>query len=355
MKAKRGTVPAGTPLDALWQPRVLLWVFIAGEGLSLLLALAPGAGADRWAYFGVSSFFIQWSALLALAALYVIRRRATRLAPYTIGWLALLLLVAASLTVAFAARALLGHSWLDADGGSWPRTALRVIAMATTVGLLGLAAFQNHWQARKAAVRLKQAELESLQARIQPHFLFNTLNTAAALVHQQPEQVERLLLDLSDLFRAALAGPHEIALSDEIALTRRYLEIEALRFGERLRVSWDLPPEIPKIQVPALSIQPLVENAIRHGVERIQRGGRVEIAMTTTRDHVLVMVRNPLVLGDTAHRSHKVGLSASQARIEAATNGLGRVETSVQGEHFLATIRLPRPRDAGRRTGPVFR
>src|SRR5690606_11628475 len=108
----------------------------------------------------------------------------------------------------------------------------------------------------KAAVRAKQAELEALQARIRPHFLFNTLNTGAALVHARPGEAERLLLGLSDLFRAALAGPGELPLEDELGLARRYLEIEALRFGPRLQVNWQLPAPLPEVWVPTLSIQP---------------------------------------------------------------------------------------------------
>ena len=92
-------------------------------------------------------------------------------------------------------------------------------------------------------MRAKQSELQALQARIRPHFLFNTLNTGAALVHPRPEEAERLLLDLADLFRAALAGPRQILLEDELSLARRYLEIEALRFGERLQVRWELPTD----------------------------------------------------------------------------------------------------------------
>src|SRR3546814_8191172 len=111
-------------------------------------------------------------------------------------------------------------------------------------------------------------------ARVRPHFLFNTLNSGIALVRQRPEQAEELLLGLSDLFRAALARPHDVALGEELALVRRYLEIEAVRFGPRLRVAWRLPGPLPEVAVPALSVQALVENAVRHGIERSPGGGR---------------------------------------------------------------------------------
>src|SRR5690606_9580864 len=122
-------------------------------------------------------------------------------------------------------------------GWSLPRMA----GLTLCVGLLGLAVFYHHWRATQLAVQAKQAQLEALQARIRPHFLFNTLNTGVALVRERPGEAERLLLDLSDLFRAALAGPPTIPLEDELALARRYLEIEQLRFGPRLQVKWEVP------------------------------------------------------------------------------------------------------------------
>src|SRR5690606_9402646 len=128
-----------------------------------------------------------------------------------------------------------------------PDLFLRLTGITITIGLLGLAAFQNHWQAKQLAVRAKQAELESLQARTHPHFLFNTLNTGAALVHARPEAAETLLLDLADLFRAALTGPHHIALKDEIDLVQRYLALEQLRLGSRLQVRWEMPEQLPDI------------------------------------------------------------------------------------------------------------
>lgn len=334
------------PLEALWHPRVLLWVLLAGEGLALVVALAPGRGDGRWTYFALASLFAQWVSLLSLGTMYLARASLARLRPQQVAWVALGVVVVHTLAVVAGARIVLGGAWGGA-GLEWSTVSLQVAGIAATVGLLGLAAFRNHWHARRAAVRLKQAELEALQARIRPHFLFNTLNTATALVHGRPDQAEQLLLDLADLFRAALAGPREISLADELSLARRYLEIEALRCGERLRVHWDLPEDIPDLKVPALSIQPLVENAVRHGVERSQRGGRIEIALTVTATHVIVRIRNPLFLSDQERPvSHHVGLTAAQARIEAMTGGRGSVETGRQGEHYVATVRLPRPAPA---------
>ncbi|MHB8911933.1 MAG: sensor histidine kinase [Lysobacter sp.] len=329
------------PLDALWQAPAVIWVLLVGEGLAVVLTLAPGIEHDRWVYFGLISLVIQWVALLTLGALYLLRRPLALLRPQKLAYLALALLLASTWLVASLSWLLAHDTWTMTQGGWWPLV-LRLTGIVLTVGLLGLAAFQNHWRGRLHAVRAKQSELESLHARIRPHFLFNTLNTAVALVHRHPDEVERLLLDLADLFRAALAGPRQISLEDELALARRYLEIESLRFGERLTVNWQLPMAIPAVTVPALSIQPLVENAIRHGVEYLPGGGDVEISVSTTPGNVVVRISNPVPRTDVqAHHGHQVGLNASQVRIGALTGGRGSVQTDIVDGRYVATVRLP--------------
>lgn len=331
----------GSPLDALWQAPAIVWMMLAGEGVAVALSLAPGIDAERWRYFGLMSLAVQWILLLTLACLYLFRRLLERIRPQHIAYVALTLLLLNTWIVSRLAWFFLSERWgLELNG--LRVEILRLMGISLAVGLLGLAAFQNHWRARQMAVRAKQAELESLHSRIRPHFLFNTLNTAVALVHRRPEEVERLLLDLADLFRAALAGPRQISLEDELALARRYLEIESLRFGERLTVDWQLPGVIPPVTVPALSIQPLVENAIRHGVERLPGGGEVAISVSTTAGTVVVQISNPLPRSDAqAQHGHQVGLNASQVRIGALTDGRGSVQTHVADGRYIATVRLP--------------
>jgi len=337
------------PLAALREAKVVVWVLAAGESLAAVLALAPGRTGDAWIAFGLNSLVIQWVALTTLALLYVLRDAVGRWRPLRQATFALGLALASTWVLLGLARVLVPEAWTSPED-NWLTFIVRMTTIVLALGLLSLAAFQNYWVGRQSALRAKQAELEALQARIRPHFLFNTLNTGAALVHAHPEAAERLLLDLADLFRAALAGPREIPLEEELALARRYIEIEALRFGDRLRVDWQLPRDIPRLMVPALSIQPLVENAIRHGVERLPSGGLVEIALTTTPENVVVRISNPLVFVDGRPvAGHRVGLNASQARIEALTGCRGSVQTGVQGERFVATVRLPRPRPANRR------
>ncbi len=333
--------PSLRPLDTLWQATSIIWVILAGEALAIVLALAPGVSSERLIYFGIASFMIQWTAMMSLGLLYLARRGLANLRPVVVAQTALGVLLLSTWLVCGLAWLLLHDLWPTPPGG-WLVFSAQLGAIALTVGLLGLAAFQNHWRARQLAVLAKQSELEALQARIRPHFLFNTLNTGAALVHQRPADAEQLLLDLADLFRAALAGPREIPLEDELALTHRYLEIESLRFGKRLHVEWQLPEVIPRVATPTLSLQPLVENAIRHGVEPAAGGGTIAITVQSEPDAVRITVRNPLPADPTRSTTgHQVGLSSVRARIEALTQGMGRVETSSADGVYTASIMLP--------------
>jgi two-component system sensor histidine kinase AlgZ len=142
------------------------------------------------------------------------------------------------------------------------------------------------------------ARLAELQSRIRPHFLFNTLNSAIALVRDEPAKAETLLQDLSDLFRHALVDQGEsVTLAYEIALARRYLEIEQIRFGERLQVQWQLDPAADGARLPPLLLQPLVENAVRHGVEPSASGAQLRISTQRRGSVVVIKVSNTMPAG----------------------------------------------------------
>ncbi|KAF1689479.1 sensor histidine kinase [Pseudoxanthomonas taiwanensis] len=332
--------PTISALDTLWQAPVILWTILAGEGLAAILAMAPGVDGNRLIYFGTTSLVVQWVSLSTLGVLYLFRRPLARLRPTRIAQMALVTLIAVTALVCAAGWLVLREPWPLARDG-WLAMFLRLTGIALVVGLMGLAAFLHHWRVRQLLLRTKQAEIEVVRARVRPHFLFNTLNTGAALVHQRPAEAEQLLLNLADLFRAALGGPQEVPLTEELALARRYLEIEGLRFGERLQVAWQLPDELPQVTLPVLSLQPLVENAIRHGIERSPRGGEIGIVVRADRDWLEISVRNPLHGTGPSKPGHQVGQSGVRARLHAMTHGRGHLETRIEDGHYLAAIRLP--------------
>ncbi len=327
------------PIDTLFQPATLLSVFAAGELLALILALAPETEGARLVRFGLLSFSIQWVSLFSLAVLYMLRGHLR-------NWsvIAIVSLVTGLLLLMTVLSAWLSH-WLVASvslqGYAWWPTSMRLFASMLCMLLFGMVALRSHWAAQTHEYRAKQAELDALRARVNPHFLFNTLNTATALVHDQPDQAERILLDLSDLFRAALSGNEETGIEQELLLTRHYLEIEALRLGDRLDVSWTLPTPLPAISVPALSLQTLAENAIHHGIEANPTGGRILIEVVQEAGKAVLRVSNPMPVDMPTLPRHQVGLAASRARIEAMTGGTGELRTRQDGGQFVAEIILP--------------
>jgi two-component system, LytTR family, sensor histidine kinase AlgZ len=330
-----------SPLDTLWQAPSMLSVVFIGEAVAALLALAPGFIGDRWVYFGLASLMIQWIILVTMGLLFVLRLRLSSMKPIRVSWIALVILVTTSGIIACGAWKLMGIGLTRPDV-SLPIFLVKVLAIALLVGMLSLAAFQNHWQARQLAVKAKQAELEALTARIRPHFLFNTLNAGASLVHGRPEEAERLLLNLADLFRAALSGQQEISLEDELDLAKGYVEIELLRFNDRLNIQWDLPSPLPAITVPALSIQPLIENAIKHGMEPSSVRVNVEVIVKLQAGNVSISVLNDMPKNKPAVVSgHQVGLLSSRERIRALSRGRAELETRIKNDRFIAVITLP--------------
>ncbi|RYF64923.1 MAG: sensor histidine kinase, partial [Comamonadaceae bacterium] len=190
------------------------------------------------------------------------------------------------------------------------------------------------------------ARLEELQQRIRPHFLFNTLNSAIALVRHEPAKAETMLEDLSELFRSALADPdHAVTLADEIALAERYLAIEQIRFGERLRVRWSLDPAAASARLPKLLLQPLVENAVKHGVEPSPKGAKLRIRTERRGDRVVIEVVNtlpPLLWADAPlPRGHGIALANVRDRLRLLYDMQANFRAGVEGDSYRVRIDVP--------------
>ncbi len=171
------------------------------------------------------------------------------------------------------------------------------------------------WRARARTPAATAARLAELQSRIRPHFLFNTLNSAIALVRAEPAKAEAVLEDLSELFRHALADPAEsVTLEQEIGLAQRYLAIEQVRFGERLQVHWSLDAKADLAKLPPLLLQPLVENAVRHGVEPSADGAQLRISTQRRGGRVIIKVTNSTPAG-VGERGHGLALANVRERL----------------------------------------
>ena len=185
------------------------------------------------------------------------------------------------------------------------------------------------------------ARLSELQARIRPHFLFNTLNTAIALVRAEPAKAETLLEDLSDLFRHALMDQEKsVTLLDEIMLAQRYLAIEKLRFGERIQVEWSLDPDAASAKLPPLLLQPLVENAVKHGVEPSAQGAQIKISTQRRRSSVVIKVTNTVPVGNS-QPGNGLALANVRDRIRLLHDVQGQFQYALKDGVFQVRIEVP--------------
>ena len=286
--------------DLCSRPRVLAMVGVA-ELVVVLVALWPGdTGRLTFAQFVAASAFSLWIAIAVSVLLCLARPHLSRL-PRLLGILGLLLLTAlismSAAGVIFALYTALGQPFVEV--GSWRFVGgSSAIAVLMTASVLRYFYVSDRWAAQVNASA--RAEADALQARIRPHFLFNSMNLIASLVRRDPVVAEQAVLDLSDLFRAALGvGEGESTLAQEVELAERYLSIESLRLGDRLQVEWRRGESLPwSLRLPHLVLQPLVENAVLHGISRLPEGGCVKISLYAEGEMLHLSVSNPALSPD---------------------------------------------------------
>ena len=192
------------------------------------------------------------------------------------------------------------------------------------------------WQPVDSRVRLAE-----LQSRIRPHFLFNALNTAVALVRVDPARAEEVLEDLAQLFRVALAeAGTSVSLDEEIDLAQRYLAIEQIRYGKRLQLSWDIDARVGAARVPPLVLQPLVENAVRHGIEPAEQGGRIWVQAAVRRGQAVVLVSNTLP-DVPSTPGHGIALHNVRERLRLLHDVAGQCDVWREGALFRARLIVP--------------
>jgi two-component system sensor histidine kinase AlgZ len=187
------------------------------------------------------------------------------------------------------------------------------------------------------------ARLAELQARIRPHFLFNTLNSAIALVRAEPRKAESLLEDLSDLFRYALAEQTtSVTLADEIALAQRYLAIEQVRFGDRIQVEWVLDERAAGARLPPLLLQPLVENAVKHGVEPSASGARIRVSTERRGSTAVIKVSNTVSQERVgASSGNGLALNNVRERLSLLHDVQGQFQSGLKNGVFQVRIEVP--------------
>jgi two-component system sensor histidine kinase AlgZ len=320
----RRVIPDGCNLGVLL--RAIGFVFALAVAAALGGSITAGDGIDallRTMSFAVpatlSTLMLWCAARRSLPALRMPAQRA-------VAWL----IPAGS----SAAIALL----FAAPGGGWA-----VLAHFATGFVLG-AAFQHYYELRERAFSpaVVEAKYQALQSRIRPHFLFNSLNAVLSVVRSDPSKAERMLEGIAELFRAVMADTRKLVpLEQEIGLCRDYVEIEQTRLGNRLAVDWQIGAYHPRAKVPQLLLQPVIENAIRYGAEKL--AGKADIVVRV-RQHgftLEIFVSNPIAPERPEREGNQIGLANIRGRLALIYDLEAKVETRVRGDRFELTMTLP--------------
>ena len=313
-------------------------------GTILRILVAVNAGAVLHAFArepSPAAVFAEWSLattiiepylFVVLAVLWLGSPRLARL-PFTTGaWLVALVTVAAGVLL-FAV-----YSQLVAEP-------LVTLVRWLVWALLAAGAFLYYFQLRARALSpaITEARLQALQARIRPHFLFNSINAVLSLVRSDPRHAEEALQDMADLFRVLMRANRDLApLADEVELCRQYLDLEQLRLGDRLRVDWNVKSMPGDALVPPLVLQPLLENAVYHGIEPSSAPGTVSINLFESRGEVHAILKNPYRADGGGHHSgNKMALANIRERLALHFDAEASLESRVTKDAYEVHIRMP--------------
>lgn len=284
-----------------------------------------------WSVLLESSAIVQPLLILSLFALVALNDLLKRL-PYYLGVLAVLAIELVLTTLLYT----FGQPLLDADPAPLTRYWV-LVALATGTLLLYF-----DLRGRALSPAFTEARLQALQARIRPHFLFNSINAVLSLIRQNPKRAEGALEDMADLFRVLMADNRSLSsLAREVNLCRQYLELEQLRLGDRLQVDWHIDNMPADALVPPLVLQPLLENAVYHGIEPRVEPGVVSINIYSARGQVHAVLRNPYRQEGNHHAGNKMALANIRERLQLHFDVEATLDTRIGDDTYQVHIAMP--------------
>jgi two-component system, LytTR family, sensor histidine kinase AlgZ len=330
------SIDQNAPSDSLPDFRnlgVAMRILLLGNVAGFAAALIQSRDAMQFApQFAELAAVLEPVLLLSLVSLYALSKWLSRL-PYAWGIAIVMLLVAAWTALVLNAGAVLGEAITRFGlARAWILCAL----------LTAFLVAYFFWRRRAYSPALTDARLQALQARIRPHFLFNSLNAVLSLIRSDPKRAEEALEDLAELYRALMQDNRRLTtIADELALCRQYLNLEQLRLGERLRIDWDVQTMPGDALVPQLLLQPLVENAIFHGIEPDAGPGTVRIHISRDNDQVRVLLANPYHPEHQHRTGNRMALANIRERLALHFDVEASFATEVVGDNFEIRMVLP--------------
>jgi len=336
-----GETLAGVYPPSFCNWRLLLAVIIITEVSVVLVGLGRG-GIPAWQWLAAASLYAQWMALFCAAGLCLASGWTGRLSVRG-AWLGSWL-ITTSLAGVFSYAAWLADS-VGRRGFISDPAVIFVWKNVFAVALVAVVFFRYleiraRW--RSELIAQAEARVQALQARIRPHFLFNSLNTIASLIPEDPANAEAATLDLADIFRGSMRRADRlISLSDELKLARQYLDMEQRRLGERLKVDWRVEDLPPAAAILPLTLQPLLENAVAHGIQPREQGGRIMLYGRSEGDRVVVTISNPLEPEGSDTGGHGMAIRNIRERLSLAFGSRASLLTNQDKERFYAVLSLP--------------
>ena len=334
-------------LPNLCSVQSVFFLVLLSSLLSLVFAVIEGQLFPLpWLRFAEYSLFILWTALIGAGVLCQLRpwlRRWPTPMAASVSY-GVSLLTAAGVGVAGQLLFSLQKDAFGYTAFDWPLLAKQCLIAAVLAGI-GLRYIYLQQQLQNQQRAQLNAQIQALQARIRPHFLFNSMNIIASLIHVDPDLAEQVVEELADLFRASLAEASMTTVERELSLCRHYMHIEQLRMGDRLQVQWQIELEDSSLQIPSLILQPLLENAVYHGVQPDPDGGQVVLTVKQTQHALLLDVFNTLPAGYAlGQQRHKAGNHMAQnnilQRLRAHYGGSAMFSAEVESGGYRATIQI---------------
>ncbi len=319
---------------------VVLRIVLLVNGLALLSVLTQASSMqDIGQRMMHGSAFLQPVLLSSLLLLHALNNTLARM-NYWQGAASILLTVA---LIAVGIAQFGGELFVSPAGNNafnlWRHAALSMIVAA-----LSLTYFRLRAQALSPA--LPEARLQALQARIRPHFLFNSINAVLGIVRSDPKRAESALEDMSDLFRMAMADNRElVTLNREVELSRQYLALEQLRLGDRLKVNWQIQDMPQDALVPPLMLQPLLENAVYHGIEPMHDGGEITIKLYRSGKEMHLDVYNPCQPQGRSHTGNKMALANIRERLDLQFDLEANYSVDAGKDYYRVHILIPYVRE----------
>lgn len=318
----------------------VLFLILVAELLAIVVTLAAvSVSGYSWAALGNTSLFLQWVVLPSAGMLCFFRRHFAHLSLPAAAGTSYTIILVNTLVVS-----LLGQWVMGAGEGARISTNLTLSHLLISAILAGIALryFYLQQQLRLQQRAELQARIEALQARIRPHFLFNSMNSIASLIVTDPELAEQVVEDLADLFRQSLSMEQtEVVIGEEIEFCRRFARIEALRLGDRLRLEWQVG-ELPReLRIPRFTLQPLIENAIYHGVQPLADGGVVSVAIELDGDLCVIAVSNPVNPDAVGDPGNQMALDNIERRLKAVYGNQAEVVIDASPAAFAVRVSYP--------------